>query len=118
VKEVLKRMTLRSVMLKCVAFYLVAVIGTVIVAHVSLIFHPAIANANLSERLIAPVRGGLEFLDSHWKGSLLIVAPFLLPAVERLIDRIRQLAYGDAKVDLVNAGVHEKPRPSPAEGES
>jgi hypothetical protein len=103
---------LYSLTLGCVVFYLIAVVFSMMLAHVILIFHP---DSNLAARLIAPVRSGLEVLDDHWKGALLIITPFLLPVAERLIRRIRKLTIGDTKIELQDEGVHEKPAPAQTE---
>lgn len=114
-REFFKRITVRSLVLNGILAYLVAVVGTVIVAHVALIVHPYETDSNLAARLVEPVRTALEFLDNHWKGALLILAPFLLPAADQLIRRIRAFTFGDTKVELENEGVHEKP-PRPTKG--
>ena len=71
--------------------------------------------------MIAPVSGALRFLDDHWKGTLLIIAPFLIPGAEQLLRRIRKLTYKDTKIEFEGVledegvGVHEKPLPARTE---
>lgn len=110
--KIFRRFTFHTIVLNGIVVYLLAVVFSVMLAHIALIIHP---DSALAARLIAPVRGGLDFLDDHWKGALLIVAPFLVPAAERLTRRIRKFTIGDTKIELEDAGIHEKPQSSSAE---
>jgi len=43
--------------------------------------------------MIAPVSRGLQFVDTHWRATLLLAAPIILPFIEHLIPRLTK-AYG------------------------
>lgn len=59
---------------------------------------------------VAPVGKGLEFLDTHWKGVLILVVPFIAPVVQELIPRLRKAgSFEFDAVPLVPEGVREKP---------
>jgi len=116
-ESLLAKLSLRSVALGCVEVYVVVVILSMILAHILLIFSP---NSELAAHVIAPVSAGLHFLDDHWKGTLLIIAPFLIPGAEQLLRRIRKLTISDTKIEfekgvLEDEGVREKPHPAAAE---
>lgn len=57
------------------------------VAHVLIVVQQ---QSVLGERLIAPVARGFEFLDTHWKGVLILVVPFIVPVLQELISRVRE----------------------------
>lgn len=78
------------------------------IAHVLLIARP---NSGIGERIVAPVAGGIAFLDAHWRTVLILVAtPFFIPVMRDLIGRIRKI-YGFEfdPVPLEPQGVREKP---------
>src|SRR5579859_4853916 len=78
----------RVLALACLNVYVSVVVLSVMIAHVLLVLQPG---SDLGRRMIAPVANGLEFLDSHWKSILILVAPFLSPVVRDLIPRLRKV---------------------------
>ena len=70
----LSQSRLRAIGLILVVVYVSAAAISMVVAHVLIV---AEAQPVLGERLIAPVARGLEFLDTHWKGVLILVIPFM-----------------------------------------
>jgi len=95
--------------------YVSATVLSVVFAHV---LRVAVPGSGLAERIVAPVAGALEFLDTHWKSVLIIVAPFLAPVVRELVPRLRKV--GSVEFDAVPLepiGVREKPARLPP-GES
>jgi len=80
---------------------------SVATAHVWLIFRP---DSAFPGRLVAPLAGGLEFLDTHWKAVLLLVAPILSPIIRDLVPRLRKAgSFEFDAVPLETVGVREKP---------
>ena len=65
---------LRAIALIFVLVYLSAAALSLVVAHILIVVRP---ESGLGERLIGPVGRGLEFLDTHWKGVLIMVVPSL-----------------------------------------
>jgi hypothetical protein len=107
----LSQSRLRAIGLILVVLYVSAAAISMVVAHVLIV---AQAQSVLGERLIAPVARGLEFLDTHWKGVLILVIPFIAPVVQSLIPRLRKA--GSLEFDAVPleaVGVHEKPSQAP-----
>lgn len=87
--------------------YVSAAAMSVVVAHVMIVVQP---QSGLGERLIAPVARGLEFLDSHWRGVLILVLPFIAPILQGLIPRLRKLGSAEFDpVQLETVGIREKP---------
>lgn len=99
--------------LACAAVYVSAAALSVMAAHVMHIIRP---ESLWSERLIAPVAKGIEFLDAHWKAVLILAAPFAAPVARALIPRLRKVwgfEFDAEPVSLESEGVREKPAPSP-----
>lgn len=96
-----------------VAVYMGIAVLSVMVAHVLYIVQP---QSGWAERIIAPVARGLQFLDTHWKSILILVAPFFAPVARDLIPRLRKVGgiEFDA-VQLEQVGVREKPQVPPGE---
>jgi len=76
---------LRAVAEISIGLYLTITSLSLIVAHLILVFHPG---SVFAENVIAPVSRGLEFIDTHWKATLLIVVPLVWPVLRQLILRI------------------------------
>jgi hypothetical protein len=92
----------------CLAIYAGAAALSLIVAHVLLIVKP---NSGLGQRIIAPIAGGIAFLDAHWRTVLILIAtPFFIPVMQDLIRRVRKI-YGFEfdPVQIEPQGVREKP---------
>jgi len=70
--------------------YIVLTCLSLIAAHILLILNPGSSSA---EALIAPVSRGLQFVDTHWKATLLLATPIIFPLVQRLVPRLTK-AYG------------------------
>lgn len=106
-----RTLRLRAIGLILVLVYVSAAAISVVVAHVLIVVQP---QSILGERIITPVARGLEFLDTHWKGVLILVVPFIAPVMQSLIPRLRKA--GSLEFDAVQiepVGVHEKPLPAP-----
>jgi hypothetical protein len=106
-----RSLRLRAIGLILVLVYVSAAAISVVVAHVLIVVQQ---QSVLGERLITPVARGLEFLDTHWKGVLILVVPFIAPVMQSLIPRLRKA--GSLEFDAVQiepVGVHEKPLPAP-----
>jgi hypothetical protein len=101
---------LRAFTLICIAVYVAAAALSMMVAHILLVVQP---QSRLAERIIAPVARGLEFLDTHWKSVLILVAlPIIAPVTRGLVTRLRKawgFEFDAAPVSLETEGVHEKP---------
>lgn len=91
----------------CIGIYLGLAILSVMFAHFLLVLAP---QSGLAERIIAPVARGLEFVDTHWKSIVILVAPVAVPAARGLVPRLRK-AWGFEfdPLPLEPVGVHEKP---------
>src|SRR5437868_1845635 len=87
----------RQLAIYTLATYASVIFVTVALAHLLYLFNPDSAWA---ERLITPVRDGLEFVDLHWKAGLLILAPFFPAEAIDLVRRISKVAIGEVKIDL------------------
>ncbi len=69
--------------------------------------------SGVAQRIVWPVVKGLEFLDSHWKSALILLAlPFVAPFVEDLIARVTKIGSIEFGVPLETIGVREKPQSS------
>jgi hypothetical protein len=110
----LRSLRLRAIGLILVLVYVSVAALSVVVAHVLIVVQPQSGSA---DRIIAPVVKGLEFLDTHWKGVLILVVPFIAPVVQELIPRLRKL--GSLEFDAVTLepeGVRERTPPTPNGG--
>ena len=93
--------------LTCVAVYVTVVALSVMLAHILLILRP---ESEFAERLILPVARGLEFLDTHWKSVVILIAPFLAPLVRELVPRLRKAgSFEFEPVPLEDVAKGEKP---------
>jgi hypothetical protein len=81
---------LRAVAEVCIAIYLTFTCLSLIMAHALLVYnqHSAVAEA-----IIAPVSRGLQFIDDHWKATLLLVSPLIWPVLRHLVLRVTK-AWG------------------------
>ena len=114
IRRLLLSLRLGAVALIVVLTYLSAAALSLVAAHVLIVVRP---DSGLGERIIAPVGRGLEFLDTHWKGVLILVLPFIAPIVQELIPRLRKVGSLEFDaVPLVPEGVREKPIPAPPGG--
>jgi hypothetical protein len=69
-----------------------------------------IPKSGVAERIVFPVKQGIEFADVHWKAILLVLAlPFFAPFAEDLIARITKIGSVEFSVPLEPIGVREKP---------
>jgi hypothetical protein len=89
-KRLFSSLRLGRVILISISVYVTAAALTVIVAHAVLILWPV---SGVAERVILPVAKGLEFLDSHWKAVVILIAPFFAPVARDLLPRLRK-AWG------------------------
>ena len=114
IRRFLLSFRLRAIALIFVLVYLSAAALSLVVAHILIVVRP---ESGLGERLIGPVGRGLEFLDTHWKGVLIMVVPFIAPIVRELIPRLRKAgSFEFDAVPLVPEGVREKPSSAPPGG--
>lgn len=81
---------LRAVAEVCIAFYLTFTCLSLIAAHALLVCKQQSA---LAEAIITPVSRGLQFIDDHWKATLLLVSPLIWPVLRHLVLRITK-AWG------------------------
>lgn len=113
IRRFLLSFRLRAIALIFVLVYFSAAALSLVVAHILIVVQP---ESVLGERLIGPVGRGLEFLDTHWKGVLIMV-PFIAPIVQELIPRLRKAgSFEFDAVPLVPEGVREKPSLAPPGG--
>jgi hypothetical protein len=69
---------------------------------------------NGREGIVAPITGGLEFLDAHWKALLILVIPFALPFLREIVAYVRKVGPVELRdVPLEMIGKGEKPSPRP-----
>src|SRR5205809_3759010 len=80
----------------CLAIYAGASVLSLVIAHVLLIVKP---NSGLGQRIVAPVAGGISFLDAHWRTVLILIAtPFFIPVMQDLIRRVRKIGSAQESV--------------------
>jgi hypothetical protein len=106
-RRLLRTITFKSISLVFVSAYLSAVVLSVVLAHVLIIWMP---RSGAAERIVLPVAMGLEFLDVHWRSILvLLTLPFFAPFVKDLIARITKIGSIEFRVPIEPIGIHEKP---------
>jgi hypothetical protein len=111
VRRLFLSLRLGTIALVLVLIYVSAAAISVVIAHVLIVLSP---DSGLGNRVIGPVARGLEFLDIHWKGVLILVVPFIAPIVQELIPRLRKLGSLEFdSVQLEPVGVREKPSEAP-----
>ncbi|SRR5579862_1056551 len=103
---------LRVIGYYCLVSYTVFLLFSVALAHIVYEIDPY---SGWSERLIAPLRNGLEFLDEHWKAALIMIAPFFVSEIRGMIRRVNEVAIGGNKITMVPIGTYEKPNQSTSE---
>lgn len=111
-KPLLRPEKLRAFWLACATAYVCMVALSIVIGHVLIVFLP---DSAWGGRVVEPIARGVEFLDAHWRGALLLVAPFLLPVVGELLPRLRKV--GTVEFDALQleaVGVREKPASSGA----
>ena len=109
-KELVYRIStwLRAVAEVSIGIYLTATAISLIVAHLILVLRPG---SIFAEEVIAPVSRGLEFIDNHWKATLLVVAPLVWPVIRQLVLRVTKAgAFEFGAVHLKEAGGGKVPR--------
>ena len=80
---------LRATAAVCVALYLTVTCLSLIIAHGLLVF----GQSAEAEAIIAPVSRGLQFVDEHWKATLLLISPVVWPILRQLVLRVTK-AWG------------------------
>ncbi len=101
-----RSITFRAISLAFGSAYVGAVVLSVVLAHVLIIWMP---QSGAAQRIVWPVAKGLEFLDVHWKFILgLLALPFLAPFAKDLIARITKIWGIEFAVPLEPIGVREK----------
>lgn len=79
----------RQFLRRAVWVYGVISASTVIAAHLLEICAP---ESGLGGRLIAPVSRALEFVDAHWKATLILLLPVVGPTMLDLVKRLKRFA--------------------------
>jgi hypothetical protein len=102
-----RSITLKAISLAFVSAYVGAVILSMVLAHVLIIWMP---QSGAAQRIAWPVARGLEFLDVHWKSILVLLAlPFVAPFIKDLIARITKIWGIEFAIPLEPiGGVREK----------
>jgi hypothetical protein len=95
---------LRAVAEVSIGVYLTATALSLIVAHFILVLRPG---SLFAEDIIAPVSRGLEFIDNHWKATLLVIAPLVWPVIRQLVLRVTKAGgfeFGAVHLNEVDRG--------------
>lgn len=81
---------LRAIAEVCIALYLMFTCLSLMMAHLILVFY---RQSPLAEAIIAPVSRGLQFIDDHWRATLLFISPLVWPVLRQLVLRVTK-AWG------------------------
>jgi hypothetical protein len=95
-----------AVVWNIVAVYAALCVASLIMAQFISVLEP---DSVWSSRLTDPIQHVLEFVDLHWKVTILIVAPFIVPNIRELLGRVSKVSIGSAAIEVTPAGIHQKP---------